>query len=154
RCRVLIADDNRDAADSLATLLTLAGHDMRVAYDGLAALSAAREFHPEMALLDIDMPGLDGYTVAEALRAEPWAAQLAIIAITGWGNPQSMRRAEQAGFDAHLVKPVDPDRIRSLLRERNRPCASRPRVAADWETHAAGGPHKGAQGNQGGRNTE
>jgi len=146
RCRVLIADDNRDAADSLATLLTLAGHDMRVAYDGLAALSAAREFHPEMALLDIDMPGLDGYAVAEALRAEPWAAQLAIVAITGWGNQQSARRAEEAGFDAHLVKPVDPERIKSLLRSRGKPGPGRPRAAANWETREASAPNRGTQG--------
>ena len=144
--RVLIADDNKDAADSLATLLALVGHEMRVAYDGVAAVTAAREFHPEMALLDIDMPGLDGYAVAEALRAEPWAAQLAIVAITGWGNPQSARRAAEAGFDAHLVKPVDPERIKSLLRDRSPPGTARPRVAADWETHAATANNKGVKG--------
>jgi PAS domain S-box-containing protein len=155
--RVLVADDNKDAADSLATLLALAGHEMRVAYDGLAALTAAREFHPEMALLDIDMPGLDGYAVAEALREESWAAQLAIVAITGWGNQQSARRAEEAGFDAHLVKPVDPERIKALLRDRNKPGPSRPRAAADWETHDGHAPNKGAQGGQGvkgGRSSE
>jgi CheY-like chemotaxis protein len=150
--RVLVADDNKDAADSLAALLALAGHDMRVVYDGVAALTAAREFHPEMVLLDIDMPGLDGYGVAEALRAEPWAAQLAIVAITGWGNPQSARRAEQVGFDAHLVKPVDPERIKSMLRERNKPAGSRAKVAADWETRDADAAHKSVQGSHGGKN--
>ena len=146
RCRVLIVDDNMDAADSLATLLALAGHEIRVAYDGLAALSAAREFHPQMALLDIDMPGLDGYAVAEALRTEPWASQLSIVAITGWGNQQSARRAAAAGFDAHLVKPVDPERIKALLRDRDEPGTAAPRVAANRETHEAGAPNKGAKG--------
>lgn len=146
RCRVLIADDNKDAADSLATLLALAGHELRVAYDGLAALSAAREIHPQMALLDIDMPGLDGYAVAQALRAEPWASQLAIVAITGWGNQQSARRAEEAGFDAHLVKPVDPERIKMLLRDRSKPGMAHRAVAADRATNEASAPNKSAKG--------
>ncbi len=116
--RVLIADDNRDASDSLALLLEAAGHEVRVAYDGLAAVSIARTFRPQMALLDIDMPGLDGYAVAEALRAESWGADLAIVAITGWGNEQDKRRALAAGFDAHLTKPVEPQEIKSLLSAR------------------------------------
>jgi len=117
RRRVLVADDNRDAADSLATFLELLGHEIRVAYDGLDALSVARDFHPQVALLDIDMPGLDGYAVAEALRAESWAAQLSIVALTGWGDHKNGRRARAAGFDAHLIKPVEPSRIRELLRD-------------------------------------
>ena len=124
--RVLVADDNKDAADSLAALLALTGHETRVAYDGVAALSAARDFRPEMALLDIDMPGLNGYAVAEALRVEPWARQLSLVALTGLGDPQSARRARVAGFEAHLIKPVDPDRIKGLMRERRRSGAPRP----------------------------
>jgi signal transduction histidine kinase/ActR/RegA family two-component response regulator len=118
--RVLIADDNRDAADSLATLLGLAGHEMCVAYDGEAALSAARDFHPDVAVLDIDMPGLDGYALAEALRTDPWAGELFIIAVTGLGDQKNAPRAEEAGFDAHMIKPIDPDRIKALLRERKK----------------------------------
>lgn len=128
--RVLIADDNRDAADSLAALLALAGHEMRVAYDGAAALSVARDFHPELALLDIDMPGLDGYAVAKALRMEPWAAQLSIVAVTGWGDSQNTIRTQAAGFDAHLIKPVGPDRVKALLRDRKKAVTPRPTVAA------------------------
>lgn len=143
-CRVLIADDNKDAADSLAALLAVAGHELRVTYDGLAALSAARDFHPQVALLDIDMPGLDGYALAEALRAEPWASQLTLVAITGWGNPQSARRAESAGFEEHLVKPVDPERIKALLRDRQP--AARAAGAADREPHPVRAPNRGAKG--------
>ena len=128
--RVLLADDNRDAADSLAALLALAGHEMRVAYDGAAALSVARDFHPELALLDIDMPGLDGYAVAKALRMEPWAAQLSIVAVTGWGDSQNTIRTQAAGFDAHLIKPVGPDRVKALLRDRKKAVTPRPTVAA------------------------
>jgi PAS domain S-box-containing protein len=117
RRRVLVADDNRDSSDSLAMLLEAAGHEMRVAYDGIAALSIAQIFRPEVVSLDIDMPGLDGYAVAQALRAEPWGCDLAIVAITGWGNEHDKRRALAAGFDAHLTKPVEPDEIRSLLVE-------------------------------------
>lgn len=115
--RVLVVDDNRDAADSLATLLALAGHETRAAYDGAAALSVARDFHPEMAILDIDMPGLDGYAVAEELRREPWATGLWIVALTGLGDQKNARRAQTAGFDEHMIKPVDPERIKALLRD-------------------------------------
>lgn len=118
--RVLIADDNKDAADSLATLLSLAGHETRAAYDGLAALAVARDFHPEMAILDIDMPGLDGYALADELRREPWATRLWIVALTGLGDQKNTRRAQAAGFDEHLIKPADPERIKALLRGRPR----------------------------------
>lgn len=131
RRRVLVADDNRDAADSLAAFLALAGHEMRVAYDGNTALSTAREFHPDMAVLDIDMPGLDGYAVAEALRVESWAEHLSIVAVTGLGDQENARRAETAGFDAHLVKPVEPDRIRALLRDQRKAAGTRAGVAAE-----------------------
>lgn len=123
--RVLIADDNVDAADSLAALLALAGHEMRVVYDGRAALIAARDFHPQLAVLDIDMPGLDGYAVAEALRIEPWAEQLAIVAVTGLGDRKNVRRAAATIFDAYLIKPVDSDRVKALIRERKKPAYSK-----------------------------
>ena len=111
RRRVLIADDNRDAADSLALLLELSGHEVRVAHLGQTALSLAQTFRPDVALLDIGMPDLSGYEVARALRQEPWATDLQLIALTGWGQDDDRRRALEAGFDHHLTKPVDPDQL-------------------------------------------
>ena len=116
RRRVLIADDNRDAADSLGLILGMAGHDVRVAHGGRAALQVAAEFHPEVGLLDIGMPDLNGYDTARALRAEPWGRDMALIALTGWGHPDDKRRASEAGFDLHLTKPVDPAELEELLR--------------------------------------
>lgn len=115
--RVLVADDNQDAADSLAAILTLAGHEVRVAHDGLTAVSIAQAFRPEVALLDIGMPGLDGYAVASALRKQSWGRGILIVALTGWGQEEDIRQAQIAGFDTHLTKPVDPDRIKSLVSE-------------------------------------
>jgi PAS domain S-box-containing protein len=113
--RVLIADDNQDAADSLAMYLEMAGHDVRVVHDGRSALSVARAFRPDTALLDIGMPQLDGYEVAQALRQEPWGARITLIALTGWGQEDDRQRAIAAGFDRHLTKPVDPDALVSLI---------------------------------------
>ena len=113
---MLIADDNRDAADSLGLILGMAGHDVRVAHGGRAALQVAAEFHPEVGLLDIGMPDLNGYDTARALRAEPWGRDMALIALTGWGHPDDKRRASEAGFDLHLTKPVDPAELEELLR--------------------------------------
>ncbi|HTU68000.1 MAG TPA: ATP-binding protein [Steroidobacteraceae bacterium] len=115
RRRILVADDNRDAAESLAMLLEMSGHEVRVAHLGRAAVSLAQVFRPDTALLDIGMPDISGYEVAEALRAEPWAANLRLIALTGWGQDSDRRRALEAGFDHHLIKPVDPDRLAELI---------------------------------------
>jgi signal transduction histidine kinase len=115
RRRILLADDNRDAAESLAMLLEMAGHEVRVAHNGKAALSLAQVFRPNTALLDIGMPDMTGYEVAESLRKEPWAAKLVLIALTGWGQESDRRRAHEAGFDHHLIKPVDPDRLTSVI---------------------------------------
>jgi PAS domain S-box-containing protein len=106
--RLLVADDNRDGADALAMSLRLAGHEVRIAYDGAAALTVAEAFRPEVAILDIGMPELDGYEVARALRRAPWASGLTLYALTGWGQDEDCRRAIDAGFDHHLTKPVDP----------------------------------------------
>jgi PAS domain S-box-containing protein len=116
--RVLIADDNHDAVDALAMLLTALGHDVRVAYGGYAALALAAEFRPDVAMLDIGMPDLDGYEVARRLRAEPWAGPLYLVAITGWGQDEDLERARRAGFDQHYTKPVDPDEVAALLQAR------------------------------------
>jgi signal transduction histidine kinase/CheY-like chemotaxis protein len=113
--KVLVADDNRDAAEVLAMLLSTYGHDTRVAFDGHAAVDLARSFQPDVALLDIGMPGLDGYGVVRVLRTEPWADGLMLIAMTGWGGPEARRQALDAGFDLHLTKPVSPEEIERVL---------------------------------------
>jgi two-component system CheB/CheR fusion protein len=115
RRRVVVADDNRDAAESLRLLLELAGHEVRVARDGPGALEVAAEFRPDTLLLDIGMPGLNGYEVARRLRAEPWGRDMVLVAITGWGQEQDKELAKAAGFDHHLTKPVDPERFEALL---------------------------------------
>jgi CheY-like chemotaxis protein len=118
--RVLLADDNRDGADSLAMLLKISGHDVRVAYDGPSAVSLAQAFRPDVAIVDIDMPGMDGYAVARILRGESWASGLILLAVTGWGQEADRNRAVEAGFDSHLTKPVDPERLSSLLSQDRR----------------------------------
>jgi PAS domain S-box-containing protein len=115
RSRILVADDNRDAADSLSMLLELAGHEVRVAHSGRSALSLAQAFRPDFALLDIGMPDLSGYEVAEQLRREPWGQEIQLIALTGWGQEKDRQRALQAGFNHHLTKPIDPDRLEALI---------------------------------------
>jgi PAS domain S-box-containing protein len=112
--RVLVADDNRDAADSLQRLLALSGHEVRVAYDGASAVSVGNEFRPRVAILDIGMPGTNGYDVARALRRRH-GGDVTLVALTGWGQDADRREASEAGFDFHLVKPVDPGTLGQLL---------------------------------------
>jgi signal transduction histidine kinase/ActR/RegA family two-component response regulator len=114
--RVLVVDDNRDAADSLRVLLELLGAEVRVAYDGLAAIEAVSADQPEVVLLDIGMPGMDGYEVARHIRQRPAWQDVTLIALTGWGQEKDRRNSEAAGFDHHLIKPVDIDALQSLLR--------------------------------------
>jgi PAS domain S-box-containing protein len=113
---VLIADDKADIADSLADLLRLEGHTVHVAYSGDAAIDAARRFRPQVAVLDLGMPGRDGYEVCRALRAQPWGVGITMVAQTGWGLAEHRQRGRDAGFDHHLVKPVDPAELLALLR--------------------------------------
>jgi PAS domain S-box-containing protein len=113
--RVLVVDDNVDAADGLAMLLRLNGEQVRVAYDGPTALMIAREFRPQVALLDIGMPHMDGYQVARRLRQEPATRQALLVALTGWGQLEDLRKTKEAGFDHHLVKPTEPARVEKLL---------------------------------------
>jgi PAS domain S-box-containing protein len=115
RARVLVADDNRDAASSLATLLSLDGHDVRVANDGEQALVEAEAFRPDVALLDIGMPGKNGYEVAREIRAKPWGRAMLLVAVTGWGQSEDKRRAKDAGFDHHFTKPLDLDALSAFL---------------------------------------
>jgi PAS domain S-box-containing protein len=113
--RVLVADDNKDAADALAMLLALAGHEVRVVHGGRAALAVAQTFRPDVALLDIGMPDLNGHEVARQLRREPWGTCIRLIALTGWGGDEDRRRAIDVGFDRHLIKPINPAALEELL---------------------------------------
>jgi len=115
RRRILIADDNEDAAASLAMMLTMMGNDTRTAPDGLAALSVGAAFSPEIVLLDIGMPKMNGYDAARQIRAQPWGAQLVLVALTGRSQDEDRRLSHEAGFDFHLVKPVEPAALEKLL---------------------------------------
>jgi signal transduction histidine kinase/ActR/RegA family two-component response regulator len=113
--RVLLVDDNVDAAESLAMLLRLWGHEVAVAHDGPSALRAAAAHRPEVALLDISLPGMDGYELARRLRPQHGLERTVLVALTGWGQDEDRRRSQEAGFDHHLVKPVDLSDLQELL---------------------------------------
>jgi signal transduction histidine kinase/CHASE3 domain sensor protein/ActR/RegA family two-component response regulator len=113
--RVLIADDNQDGAESLGATLKLSGHEVVVTYDGFAALEAARSFSPDIAFVDIGMPGLSGYQVAREIREAGWGRSIYLVALTGWGQDEDKRRALGAGFDLHLTKPVDPRLLEEVV---------------------------------------
>ena len=115
--RVLVVDDNRDSADSLAMLLELAGHDVRTAHDGLEAVDAAVAFQPNVILLDIGMPRLNGYAAARRIREQQRERPVFLVALTGLGQEADRQRSQEAGFDAHLVKPADSDTLANLMRE-------------------------------------
>lgn len=113
--RILVVDDNRDSAESLALLLSLGGHRVETAHDGLAAVDLARTFRPRVVLMDLGMPKLNGYDAARAIRSEPWGDEIVLVALTGWGQEDDKRRTAEAGFDAHLTKPVDHAAFEELL---------------------------------------
>ncbi|MBG9388420.1 response regulator [Caenimonas aquaedulcis] len=115
--KVLIADDNVDAADTLAMLIEMLGHDVRHVNDGEAAVDAAAKFEPRVALIDLGMPKLNGYEVCKQIRQLPNGKDVIVVAVTGWGQPDDRRRSAEAGFDRHLVKPVDPSALTQLLGE-------------------------------------
>lgn len=115
--RILVVDDNRDAAKTLAMLLKLTGNETRVANDGLEAVKSAEEFRPEVVLLDIGLPKLNGYEVARKIREYSWATNIVLVALTGWGQEEDRRKSREAGFDSHLVKPVDFGALNNLLAE-------------------------------------
>jgi len=115
--RILVVDDNRDSAMSLGELLELTGHETCIAYDGLEAVKAATTFRPDMVLLDIGLPKLNGYEVCRKLREQPWGKGIVVIALTGWGQDEDRNKSKAAGFDAHLLKPVDHAVLRKLLAE-------------------------------------
>ena len=115
RRRVLIVDDNEDGAESLATLLTLTGHETHTAHDGLKAMEAAERLRPDIVLLDIGLPGLNGYEVCRRIREQPWGKDLVLVAVTGWGQQEDRNRSREAGFNTHIVKPVEYAGLMSLL---------------------------------------
>jgi CheY-like chemotaxis protein len=108
-------DDNRDAADSLGMMLELTGHTVHLAYDGLEAVAAAASFRPDVVLLDIGLPRMNGYEAARHIRREPWGKAMALVALTGWGQEEDKQRATEAGFDHHLTKPVDIAHLGAVL---------------------------------------
>jgi len=118
RLRILVADDNVDAASILAMMMELMGHETRIANDGQTALDIAREFRPDAMVLDIAMPGLGGHEVARSIRKEPWGAAVLLIAASGWGQAGDRQQSLEAGFDHHLVKPVEFETLDQLLRDR------------------------------------
>jgi PAS domain S-box-containing protein len=113
--RILIVDDNRDSADSLAMLMEITGNKTYLAHDGVEAIKAVEKYRPEVVLLDIGLPELDGYEVCRRVRAQPWGKDIIVIALTGWGQDEDRRKSEEAGFNGHLVKPVDYDKLLDLL---------------------------------------
>lgn len=113
--RILVVDDNVDSATSLATMLKFMGNDVHTAHDGIAGVEAAQSFHPDVILLDIGMPKLNGYEACRQIRAQPWGKDVAIVALTGWGQDEDKRRSREAGFSGHLVKPVEPSLLEKLL---------------------------------------
>ncbi|HLQ65893.1 MAG TPA: PAS domain-containing protein [Candidatus Limnocylindrales bacterium] len=127
RRRVLVVDDNEDSVESLAMLLAYFGHDVEKASNGGAALKIAERCRPDTVLLDLGMPGMSGYDVCRAIRQEPWGAPITLIALTGWGQVEDRERTREAGFDHHMVKPVDPNVLQGLL---HRPAARGPEEPA------------------------
>jgi CheY-like chemotaxis protein len=115
RKRVLVVDDNVDAAESVAMILRLTGYDVRCTYDGMSALDAAKLYHPHVVVLDIGLPGISGYEVARRLRLDPEFQATPLVAVTGYGQEVDRRRSKNAGIDYHLTKPVDPATLQQLV---------------------------------------
>ena len=115
--RILVVDDNRDSAISLGMMLSLMGNEIRIAHDGLEAVETAAVFRPDVMLLDIGLPKLNGYVVCRRIREQPWGKGMVIVALTGWGQEEDKRRSNEAGFNQHMVKPVDPAALEKLLAE-------------------------------------
>ena len=114
-CRVLVVDDNVDAAQSLATLLEMTGHQVKLAYNGPSAVQAATDYRPDVVLLDIGLPGLDGFEVAQRIRQQDALKHIVLVALTGYGQDADRQRSQDAGFNYHLVKPADFDEVEKIL---------------------------------------
>ena len=115
RFRILVVDDNHDSALSLAMMLSIMGHETRTAHDGESAVETAETFLPEVILLDIGLPKLNGYEVAQRIREKPWGASMFLIAVTGWGQDEDRQRSSEVGLNVHMVKPVEPSELEKLL---------------------------------------
>jgi CheY-like chemotaxis protein len=115
RRRILVVDDNVDALEGLSLLLQTSGYEVMKACDGRQALQIAAGCHPDLALLDIGMPHMDGYEVARRIRAEPWGGKVALVALSGWGQSEDLRRTRESGFDFHLVKPVSFEAVTDVI---------------------------------------
>jgi len=113
--RILVVDDNQDSAESVTILLSLAGNETQTAFDGLEAMESAATFKPELILLDIGLPKLNGYEVARKIREQPWGKKMVLVALTGWGQEEDRCRSREAGFDHHLTKPIDLGSLKKLL---------------------------------------
>jgi CheY-like chemotaxis protein len=115
--RILVVDDNHDSALSLAMMLSIMGHETRTAHDGESAVSTAESFLPEVVLLDIGLPKLNGYEVAQRIRENVWGRSMFLIAVTGWGQEEDRQRSSEVGLNVHMVKPVEPAALERLLTE-------------------------------------
>ena len=115
RFKILVVDDNHDSALSMAMMLSILGHDTRTAHDGESAVSTAETFLPDVVLLDIGLPKLNGYEVAQRIRAASWGASMYLIAVTGWGQDEDRQRSTEVGLNQHMVKPVEPAALEKLL---------------------------------------
>lgn len=115
RFRILVVDDNHDSALSMAMMLQIIGHDTRTAHDGESAVSTAESFLPEVVLLDIGLPKLNGYEVAQRIREKSWGQSMYLIAVTGWGQDEDRQRSSEVGLNLHMVKPVEPAALEKLL---------------------------------------
>ena len=115
RRRILVVDDNQDAADSLAMMLRLMGNEVHTAHNGQEGLEAASAVRPDLVLMDIGMPKLNGYEACRHIREQPWGREMFLIALTGWGQEEDRLRTAEAGFDRHMVKPADPEALMKLL---------------------------------------
>lgn len=115
--RILVVDDNHDSLESTALLLGMLGHVVQTAVDGLAAVDAAERFRPDVILMDIGLPKLDGHAATRRIRAEPWGKSMVIVAVTGWGQDSDRALSKAAGCDAHLVKPLDVSELEAMLED-------------------------------------
>src|SRR5688572_12804726 len=117
RFRILVVDDNHDSALSMAMMLSIMGHETRTAHDGESAVATAESFLPDVILLDIGLPKLNGYEVAQRIRENAWGASMYLIAVTGWGQDEDRQRSSEVGLNQHMVKPVEPAALEKLLAE-------------------------------------
>lgn len=120
RFRILVVDDNHDSALSLTMVLTIMGHETRTAHDGETALATAEAFNPEVVLLDIGLPKMNGYEVAQRIREKPWGKAMFLIAVTGWGQAEDRARSAEVGLNMHMVKPVEPSALQAVLADLKR----------------------------------